>query len=124
MDNIRNFKKYGIDNSVLKDELYLSAEEEIHALHKNISSFIYLIFSNALYKFNEDAKIIRVNVEESFLREDSLAYRLDPNQGILLEYNNDESVEYMYSSDVNFFTKDFNQLNALTEHNIINYFDI
>jgi hypothetical protein len=122
LSNSLNFHNKFIDKGsqrmVLGDD-----SEDINELHKNISSFVYLVFSNSVYRFNKESKFEKSIEKNFFFNENEFAFETKNNNEILY-YNNDWSKSIAYSSEENLFTESYDLLSTLIENNTISYLDI
>lgn len=96
--------------------------QDINELHKNISSFMYLVFSNSVYRFNKESKFEK-SIENFFFNANEFVFETKNNNEILY-YNTDWSKSIAYSSEENLFTESYDLLSILIENNTISYLDI
>ena len=122
LNNSLNFHNKFLDKGSQKMVLRCDSED-INELHKNISSFVYLVFSNSVYRFNKESKFEKSIEKNFFFNENEFAFETKNNNEILY-YNNDWSKSIAYSSEENLFTESYDLLSTLIENNTISYLDI
>ena len=97
--------------------------EDINELHKNISSFIYLVFSNSVYRFNKESKFEKSIEKKSFFNENEFIPEITNNNAILY-YSTEWSKSIVNLSEENLFSESYEISGTLTENNVISYLDI
>lgn len=122
LNNSLNFHNKFLDKGsqrmVLRDD-----SEDINELHKNISSFIYLVFSNYVYRFNKESKFEKSIEKKSFFNENEFISEITNNNEILY-YSTEWSKSIVNLSEENLFSESYETSGTLTENNVISYLDI
>ncbi|MBH20395.1 MAG: hypothetical protein CML98_01320 [Rhodobiaceae bacterium] len=122
LNNSLNFHNKFLDKGsqrmVLRDD-----SEDINELHKNISSFIYLVFSNSVYRFNKESKFEKSIEKKSFFNENEFISEI-PNNNEILYYSTEWSKSIVNLSEENLFSESYETSGTLTENNVISYLDI
>ena len=122
LNNSLNFHNKFLDKGsqrmVLRDD-----SEDINELHKNISSFIYLVFSNSIYRFNKESKFEKSIEKKSFFNENEFISEIINNNEILY-YSTEWSKSVVNLSEENLFSESYETSGTLTENNVISYLDI
>tara|TARA_A100001011_G_scaffold245839_1_gene253868 strand:- start:11568 stop:11951 length:384 start_codon:yes stop_codon:yes gene_type:complete len=122
LNNSLNFHNKFLDKGsqrmVLRDD-----SEDINELHKNISSFIYLVFSNSIYRFNKESKFEKSIKKKSFFNENEFISEIINNNEILY-YSTEWSKSVVNLSEENLFSESYETSGTLTENNVISYLDI
>lgn len=122
LNNSLNFHNKFLDKGsqrvVVRDD-----SEDINELHKNISSFIYLVFSNSVYRFNKESKFEKSIEKKSFFNENEFIPEITNNNEIL-HYSTEWSKSIVNLSEENLFSESYEISGTLTENNVISYLDI
>ena len=122
LSNSLNFHNKFIDKG-LQRALLCDDSEDINDLHKNISSFVYLVFSNSIYRFNKESKFEKSLEKESFFNENQFISETKNNNEILY-YSTQWTNSIANLSERNLFSESYDTLGILTENNVISYLDI
>jgi len=122
LNNSLNFHNKFLDKSSQRVVL-IDDSEDINELHKNISSFIYLVFSNSVYRFNKESKFEKSIEKKSFFNENEFIPEITNNNEILY-YSTEWSKSIVNLSEENLFSESYEISGALTENNVISYLDI
>ena len=122
LNNSLNFHNKFLDKGSQRVVL-IDESEDINELHKNISSFIYLVFSNSVYRFNKESKFEKSIEKKSFFNENEFIPEITNNNEILY-YSTEWSKSIVNLSEENLFSESYEISGALTENNVISYLDI
>ena len=122
LNNSLNFHNKFLDKGSQRVVL-IDDSEDINELHKNISSFIYLVFSNSVYRFNKESKFEKSIEKKSFFNENEFISEI-PNNNEILYYSTEWSKSIVNLSEENLFSENYETLGTLTENNVISYLDI
>ena len=122
LNNSLNFHNKFLDKGSQRVVL-IDDSEDINELHKNISSFIYLVFSNSVYRFNKESKFEKSIEKKSFFNENEFIPEITNNNEILY-YSTEWSKSIVNLSEENLFSENYETLGTLTENNVISYLDI
>lgn len=122
LNNSLNFHNKFLDKGSQRVVL-IDDSEDINELHKNISSFIYLVFSNSVYRFNKESKFEKSIEKKSFFNENEFIPEITNNNEILY-YSTEWSKSIVNLSEENLFSESYEISGALTENNVISYLDI
>lgn len=122
LNNSLNFHNKFLDKSSQRVVL-IDDSEDINELHKNISSFIYLVFSNSVYRFNKESKFEKSIEKKSFFNENEFIPEITNNNEILY-YSTEWSKSIVNLSEENLFSESYEISGTLTENNVISYLDI
>ena len=122
LNNSLNFHNKFLDKGSQRVVL-IDDSEDINELHKNISSFIYLVFSNSVYRFNKESKFEKSIEKKSFFNENEFIPEIINNNEILY-YSTEWSKSIVNLSEENLFSENYETSGTLTENNVISYLDI
>jgi|TARA_B100001093_G_scaffold220459_1_gene211497 hypothetical protein len=122
LNNSLNFHNKFLDKGSQRVVL-IDDSEDINELHKNISSFIYLVFSNSVYRFNKESKFEKSIEKKSFFNENEFIPEITNNNEILY-YSTEWSKSIVNLSEENLFSESYEISGTLTENNVISYLDI
>lgn len=122
LNNSLNFHNKFLDKGSQRVVL-IDDSEDINELHKNISSFIYLVFSNSVYRFNKESKFEKSIEKKSFFNENEFIPEITNNNEIL-HYSTEWSKSIVNLSEENLFSESYEISGTLTENNVISYLDI